>query len=121
LPGHAFVVIRVLNRSGGEADVLHVEERSTGKKLVLSSTGTPDAIMRVRSSLTRKEIPHTVTVFEVGTEEGQDYELMEHLAGGSLAEPDRPTASDTAVLVEVVRRSPRRSRRSTRRCRPIAT
>jgi serine/threonine protein kinase len=96
-----FVVIRVLNSSGGEADVLHVEERSTGQKLVLKLYRDAGRDPRVRDFLRRKQVPHTVTVFEVGTEEGRDYELMEHVTGGSLV--DLPTASDTAVLVEVVR------------------
>lgn len=98
-----FVLIDVLNSSGGEADVWLVEERSTDEKRVLKLYRDTGRDPRIREFLTRKEIRHTVTVFEAGTEEGRDYELMEYVTGRSLATLDRTPASDTAVLTEVVR------------------
>ncbi|MEU7524888.1 serine/threonine-protein kinase [Saccharothrix sp. NPDC042600] len=102
-----FEVVRDLTGSGRQGDVYLVRVRDTDEQVVLKAhrpgwrldDRVVDLLVHARPSR------HVVAVHEVGEEEGRWYEVMEHLAGGTLAEWRRrqPSGVDGAVLVEVVR------------------
>ncbi|MFI9814018.1 serine/threonine-protein kinase [Saccharothrix variisporea] len=102
-----FEVVRDLTGSGRQGDVYLVRVRDTDEQLVLKAhrpgwrldERVVDLLVHGRPSR------HVVAVHEVGEEDGRWYEVMEHLAGGTLAEWRRrhPAGVDSAVLVEVVR------------------
>ncbi|WP_309111934.1 serine/threonine-protein kinase [Saccharothrix sp.] len=102
-----FEVVRDLTGSGRQGDVYLVRARDTDEQLVLKvhrpgwrlDDRVVDLLVHGRPSR------HVVVVHEVGEEEGRWYEVMEHLAGGTLAEWRRrqPSGVDGDVLAEVVR------------------
>ncbi|GAA0216806.1 hypothetical protein GCM10010492_13310 [Saccharothrix mutabilis subsp. mutabilis] len=102
-----FEVVRDLTGSGRQGDVYLVRVRDSDEQVVLKAhrpgwrldDRVVDLLVHGRPSR------HVVAVHEVGEEEGRWYEVMEHLAGGTLAEWRRrqPSGVDGAVLVEVVR------------------
>ncbi|MEJ2855913.1 MULTISPECIES: serine/threonine-protein kinase [unclassified Saccharothrix] len=102
-----FEVVRDLTGSGRQGDVYLVRVRDSDEQLVLKAHRPgwrlDDRVvdLLVHGRPTR----HVVAVHEVGEEEGRWYEVMEHLAGGTLAEWRRrhPSGVDTSLLVEVVR------------------
>ncbi|NUT93584.1 MAG: serine/threonine-protein kinase [Saccharothrix sp.] len=102
-----FEVVRDLTGSGRQGDVYLVRVRDTDEQLVLKAHRPGwELDERVVELLVRgRPSRHVVVVQEVGQEEGRWYEVMEHLAGGTLAEWRRrhPAGVDAPVLGEVVR------------------
>jgi len=97
-----FAIVRALHRADARAEVYLVKNRGTGEERVLKLYDDARRSRTVQAFLQRKQSPYIVTVFEVGTEADRDFEIMEHLAGGSLPalreshpgglDPDRVTA-----------------------------
>jgi serine/threonine-protein kinase len=80
---------------GGMASVWTAEDRRLGRIVaikVLSSRflGDRDAVRRfqreARAAARVSSHPHVVTIFDVGEHEGRPFIVMEHMAGGSLAD-----------------------------------
>ncbi|RSM64702.1 hypothetical protein DMB66_18825 [Actinoplanes sp. ATCC 53533] len=100
-----FVVLRRLDRAGAEGDIYLVQERASGTERVLKLYRDPGPEPAVRTFLESKQSRYAVTVAEVGTAADRRYEVLEHLAGGSLAElrRDDPNRLTAEVLTEIVR------------------
>ncbi|GID32026.1 protein kinase domain-containing protein [Paractinoplanes brasiliensis] len=100
-----FTVLRRLDRTGAEADVYLVQERASGAERVLKLYRGPGPEPAVRTFLANKQSRHVVTVTEAGTADDRGYEVMEHLAGGSLAElrHDDPARLGAEALTGLVR------------------
>ena len=98
-----FTVVRVLGPASGEADVLLVRERLTGEERVLKLYRHSGREPRVQEFLASRASRHTVQVFEAGTDEGRDFEIMEHLAGGSLVRLRESAGLNADVLTDIVR------------------
>ena len=117
-----FAVVRLLSRAhpgtgpasagaapgtapGPQADVYLVRERSGDAQRVVKLYGEAALDQTVQAFLERKTSRHIVDVLESGTDAGRDYEIMEHLAGGSLTELRRgaPDGLDESTVTSVVR------------------
>ena len=105
-----FTVVRVIHQAAadparGEGDVYLVRERTGGDERVLKLCRDAGPDPRVGAFLARRRSRHLVQLHDSGTEEGRDYQVMEHLVGGSLADllrqyPDGMDAPTVTVVVE---------------------
>ncbi|MEY9893382.1 serine/threonine protein kinase [Catenulispora sp. MAP5-51] len=100
-----FAVIRSLHRVGARAEVYLVKDRATDEERVLKLYDDARRSRIVQSFLQRKRSTHIVTVYEVGTEADRDYEIMEHLGGGTLLalSEAHPGGLDPARVTALVR------------------
>lgn len=100
-----FAVVRALHTAGARAEVYVVKDRTTGEERVLKLYDDARRSRLVQAFLQRKQSSYIVTVFEVGTEAERDFEIMEHLAGGSLLtlRESTPGGLDPARATAMVR------------------
>jgi serine/threonine protein kinase len=100
-----FAIVRALHAPGARAEVYVVKDRGTGEERVLKLYDDARRSRLVQAFLQRKQSPYIVTVFEVGTEADRDFEIMEHLAGGSLLtlRESHPGGLDPARATAMVR------------------
>lgn len=100
-----FGIVRALHRSDAHAEVYVVKDRDTDEERVLKLYDDARRSRLVQDFLRRKQSPYIVTVHEVGTEADRDFEIMEHLAGGSLLtlRESHPGGLDAARATELVR------------------
>ncbi|MEU7615246.1 protein kinase [Micromonospora rifamycinica] len=103
--GVRFQVLRELS-TGGEGDLYVVQERATGLDRVLKlyrAGASPDPRVTgyVRES---RRSRHIVELFEADTADGHHYEIMEYLAGHTVAELRRrhPGGLDPALLTTLL-------------------
>ena len=102
-----YAIVRTLDvaQDSGEQATFHlVRERTTGDERVVKLYPDSGRDRRLQAFLIAKQDPHAATVFEADTEDGRDYEVMEHLAGGNLDELLRRHARglDAAVVRSMV-------------------
>jgi tRNA A-37 threonylcarbamoyl transferase component Bud32/tetratricopeptide (TPR) repeat protein len=96
LPERFEILTHVAN--GGMASVWAAEDRVLGRRVavkLLAEQFVGDAQAKVRfmrearAAAALASHPHVVTIFDVGEHEGRPYIVMEHLAGGSVADAVR--------------------------------
>src|SRR2546429_6097121 len=93
LPERFEILTHVAN--GGMASVWAAEDRVLGRRVAVKLlaeqfVGDPRAKVRfmreARAAAALASHPHVVTIFDVGEHEGRPYIVIEHLAGGSVAD-----------------------------------
>src|SRR3979411_630482 len=93
LPERFEILTHVAN--GGMASVWTAEDRVLGRTVAVKLLAEPflgDARAQgrltpeARAAAALSSHPHVVTIFDVGEHDGRPYIVMEHLAGGSVAE-----------------------------------